>query len=102
MIYESIKLMHKISFECYPPALNQYLFHSLVRSDISRLVRKTSVTYISKTAKTANSFMHRLVYIYNTLPDVFRALPKKRFSSELKKYIKNTYDLKNIPKIETK
>ena len=38
IIHESIKLVHRISYESQPPALSQLLFHSLVRSDIDRQV----------------------------------------------------------------
>ena len=77
VIHESIKLMHRISYESQPPALSQLLYHSLVRSDIDRQVQKPSVKYKSLSAKTSNNFMHRAVHIYNTLPDFIRALPKK-------------------------
>ena len=47
--HESLKLLHKISFDMTPPALTQYLYHSLHRSDIARLTRKPSVKYQHKT-----------------------------------------------------
>ena len=34
VLHESIKLMHRISYESQPPALSQLLYHSLVRSHI--------------------------------------------------------------------
>ena len=34
IIHESVKLIHRVSYESQPPALSQLLFHSLVRSDI--------------------------------------------------------------------
>jgi len=77
VLHESIKLMHRISYESQPPALSQLLYHSLVRSDIDRQVRKPLVKYKSLSAKTSNNFMHRAVHIYNTLSDFIRALPKK-------------------------
>ena len=99
VIHESIKLMHRISYESQPPALSQLLYHSLVRSDIDRQVRKPSVKYKSLSAKTSNNFMHRAVHIYNTLPDFIRFLPKKSFSKESKAHIKAHFSTKNIPKI---
>ena len=100
LIHESLKLIHRVSYERHPPALNQYLYHRLYRSDISRFVSKPSVSKVSTTAKTANSFLHRTVYIYNTLPEIYRTMPKKKFSVETKQYIKDNYALKNIPKIQ--
>ena len=100
LIHESLKLIHGVSYERHPPALNQYSYHRLYRSDISRFVSKPSVNKVSITAKTANSFLHRTVYIYNTLPEIYRTMPKKKFSVETKQYIKDNYALKNIPKIQ--
>ena len=97
--FESLKLLHKISFEMVPPALTDYLHHSLQRSDIARLTRKPSVKYKYKTKITKNSFFHRTCYLYNSLPDEIRTLNTKKFSKEIKTYIKTNYDLKNIPKI---
>ena len=77
IIHESVKLIHRVSYESQPPSLSQLLFHSLVRSDIDRQVWKPSVTYKSLLAKTSNTFLHRAVHIYNTLPDTIRYLPKK-------------------------
>ena len=99
VIHESVKLMHRISYESQPPALSQLLYHSLVRSDIDRQVRKPSVKYKSLSAKTSNNFMHRAVHIYNTLPDFIRVLPKKSFSKESKAHIKAHFGTKFIPKI---
>ena len=99
IIHESIKLVHRISYESQPPSLSQLLYHSLVRSDIDRQVRKPSVKYKSLSAKTSNNFLHRAIYIYNTLPDYIRFLPKKSFSKQSKSYIKSNFSTKNIPKI---
>ena len=79
IIHESIKLIHRVSYESQPPALSQLLFHSLVRSDIDCQVRKPSVKYKSLSAKTSNTFLHRAVHIYNTLPDTIQFLPKNLF-----------------------
>ena len=51
IMHESVKLMYRISHESQPPALSQLLYHSLVRSDINRQVRKPSVKYKSLSAK---------------------------------------------------
>ena len=51
VMHESVKLMYRISHESQPPALSQLLYHSLVRSDINRQVRKPSVKYKSLSAK---------------------------------------------------
>ena len=51
VVHESIKLMHRISYESQPPALSQPVYHSLVRLDIDRQVRKPSVKYKSLSAK---------------------------------------------------
>ena len=81
--YESLKLYHKISFEMSPPAIYNYLKHSMVRSDIARLVRKPSVKHFPKTAKTRNSSLHRTNFIYNLLPDDLRVLNKIKFACDL-------------------
>ena len=99
IIHESIKLIHRISYESQPPSLSQLLYHSLVRSEIDRQVRKPSVKYKSLSAKTSNNFLHRAIYIYNTLPDNIRFLPKKSFSKQSKAFIKSNFSTKNIPKI---
>merc|ERR1712177_26677 len=98
IIHESIKLIHRISYESQPPALSQLLYHSLVRLDIDRQVQKPSVKYKSLSAKTSNNFMHRAVHLYNTLSDFIRVLPKKSFGRESKAYIKANFSTKNIPK----
>ena len=99
VMHESVKLIYRISHESQPPALSQLLYHSLVRSDIDRQVRKPSVKYKSLSAKTSNNFMHRAVHIYNSLPDFIRILPKKSFSKESKAHIKAHFSTKYIPKI---
>ena len=96
--FESLKLFHKISFEQQPKALTKYLQHSLVRSDVARLVRKPSILYLSKTSKTSNSFLHRTNNIYNNIPDDLRILAKKKFAIEIKIHIKNNFDLKKFTK----
>ena len=98
IIHESVKLIHRISYESKPPSLSQLLYHSLVRSDIDRQVCKPSVKYKSLSAKTSNSFLHRAIHIYNTLPDNIRLLPKKSFSKNSKAFIKSNFNTKNIPK----
>ena len=99
IIHESVKLIHRISYESQPPALSQLLYHSMARSDINRQVRKPSIKYKSLSAKTSNNFLHRAVHIYNTLPDNIRFLPKKLFSKQSKAHIKMNFATKNIPKI---
>ena len=69
IIHKSVKLIHRVSYESKPPSLSKLLYHSLVRSDIDCQVRKPSVKYKSLSAKTSNSFLHRAIHIYNTLPD---------------------------------
>merc|ERR1712240_893922 len=99
IIHESVKLIHRISYESQPPSLSQLSFHSPVRSDIDRQVRKPSVTYKSLSAKTSNTFLHRAVHIYNTLPDTIGYLPKKTFLKKSKEFIKSHFGTKNISKI---
>ena len=43
--------------------------------------------------------MHRAIYIYNSLPDFIRVLPKNSFSKEPKAHIKTHFSTKFIPKI---
>ena len=69
------------------------------RSDIDRMVRKPSVRHKSISAKTANNFIHRGVFLYNLLPDKIRYLPKKKFAKESKIFIKSNFPTKGIPKI---
>jgi len=95
-----IKLFHKVTFEQSPKVLNNYLQHSLVRSDIARLVRKPCIKFKSLTAKTKNSLFHRTCHIYNQLPDNIRIANKKRFLSKVKIFIRNNFDLKSIQKID--
>merc|ERR1712105_100885 len=80
IVFQSLKLIHKVSFEQEPIALNNYLNHNLERSDISRLVRKPRVKRLYKTAKTKNTFLHRSIFIYNNPPDTFRFESKKKFA----------------------
>ena len=76
--YQALKLIHRISFKNNPPALCQYLYHSMTRSDLDRLVRKPSPKDQYKSAKLKNIFIHRTIYMYNDLPDDIRAMPKKQ------------------------
>merc|ERR1712115_415944 len=99
IIHESIKLIHRVSYECKPLSPSQLLYHSLVRSDIDRQVCKPSVKYKSLSAKTSNNFMHRAVHLYNSLPDHIPFLPKKSFSKGSKAHIKAQFGTKIIPKI---
>ena len=97
--WEGLKLFHKITFEMYPLVLTEYLYHSMVRSDVARSVRKPSIKYKFKTAKTKNAFFHRICYLYNLLPDTIRISNIKVFGKDTKIYIRNNYDLKTILKI---
>ena len=60
IIHESIKLLHRVSYEEQPKAINDLLYHNLERSDINRLIRKPSVKHKAISAKTTNSFLHRV------------------------------------------
>ena len=99
IISHSLKLIHKVSYEMLPPALTQYLYHSMVRSDIARYTRKPSMTHKYLSAKTKNGFFHRSIYIYNQIDDMIRLTPSKKFNKEINKYISNKYNYKEIPKI---
>ena len=77
IIHESVKLMHRISYDSNPPSLSDLLYHNMERSGIDRMVRKPSVRHKSTSAKTANNFIHRGEFLYNFLPDHIRYLPKK-------------------------
>ena len=99
IMYRALKLIHNISYENIPLALTQYLQFNMVRSDLAQLVRKPSLKCKYSTSKTKNSLLYRAIYIYNNLPDNIRLLPKKTFTKSLKNHLKNTYDMRNIPKI---
>ena len=100
--YQSLKLIHKISYNNEPLALTKYLYHSQVRSELARYVRKPSVQIQYSSAKMKNSFFHRAIYLYNRIPDEVRLNPLKKFSKLVKEYIFHNYDLKTIPKIPDK
>ena len=99
MIYQSIKLIHRVSYENEPPALTQYLHHDMVRSDLARQVRKPSMTKPYKSSKMKNTFFYRSIFIYNNIPDNVRLLPKNKFNNIIKKYVFENYNLYQIPKI---
>jgi len=99
IVHESVKLIHRISYDSNPPSLADLLYHNMERSDIDRMVRKPSVKHKSLSAKTSNNFIHRGVYLYNLLPDNIRYLPKKKFAKQSKSFIKSNFPLKYIPKI---
>jgi len=63
IISHSLKLIHKVSYEMLPPALTQYLYHSMVRSNIARYTRKPSMTHKYLSSKTKNGFFPPF-YIY--------------------------------------
>ena len=96
---ESLKLIHKITYEHKPKALYDLFYFNMERSNIDRLVRKPSLRYRTLSAKTANSFLHRTTYIYNNLPDKFRMMNRKSFYKQIKMYIIENCELKLIPKI---
>lgn len=99
IILESLKLIHKISYEHKPKALYDLFYFNMERSNIDRLVRKPSLRYRSLSAKTANSYLHRSTYMYNNLPDKFRIMNRKIFNKQIKLYIMENCELKFIPKI---
>ena len=99
IIMESLKLIHKISYEHKPRALYDLFYFNMERSDIDRLVRKPSLRYRTLSTKTANSFLHRTTYIYNNLPDKFCMMNRKTFYEQIKMYIIENCELKLIPKI---
>ena len=75
--FQSLKLIHKISYENEPKALTRYLHHNMERSSMARFTRKPSVKTQYISTKTKDSFFHRSVFIYNKLPDEIRLVPKK-------------------------
>ena len=98
--YQSLVLIHKMSNENKPPAITKYLYHSLHRTGVEGYVRKPSVAKICKTAVTKNSFMHRAVYMYcSIIPDTLRFNIGKKYKKELKVYIKEHFNIKNIPRM---
>ena len=99
IIFNSLKLIHKISLEKIPPALTQYLQCNNDRSNLTRIVRKPSAKEKYKSAVCKNAFIHRSIYIYNLLPFSFITLNKKQFAIQIKEYIPKNYDLRTIPKI---
>ena len=98
--FSAIKLVHKITYESVPPALTQFFFYNMERSDVARLVRKPSPRYRYKSAKCKNSFIHRATYIYNQIPHELRTINIKKFAIEVKSYLFYNTDLKKIPKID--
>ena len=99
IISQSLKSIHKISFEIMPPALTVYMRHSMVSTEGSRLCRKPSLKYMPSSAKTLNGFFHRSVYIYNQIEDNYRMIPSKKFNKQISKYISIKFNYRDIPKI---
>ena len=87
VIFDALKLVHKVSFEGIPLALTQYLHYNMERTELVRLVRRPSASHRFKSAQCKNSFIHRSIFIYNSLPFNFITLNKKKFAKELKDYI---------------
>ena len=78
IIHESIKLIHRVSFEAKPPSLANLI----ERSDIDRQVRKPSIQYKAISARTSNSFIHRGIFLYNLLPDNICFMSKKPLAKQ--------------------
>ena len=85
-----------------PPALTDYLYHSMERSDVARLCRKPSMKIKYSSTKTKNGFFHGSIYLYNQIEEHIRLNPSKKFNKEISKYIANKYNYKEVPRIPHK
>ena len=95
---ESLKIFHKIVFNQEPKCMNNYFTYSLCRSDVVRLVRKPMVKNRPKSELVAQSLFHRVVFLYNKLPDVIRMSNTKQFSKNINKQLKILLPPCDIPK----
>ena len=80
IIHESVKLIHRVSYESQPPALSQLLFHSLVRSDIDRQVRKPLShinRYQPKHPTLSFTGLYTSITLYLTLYAIFQKSPSQ-------------------------
>ena len=100
IVHESVKSIHKIVFNNSPNAITQYICFSLHRSELVRSIRKPLVIKPPKSEKARAAFLHRAVYIYNTLPDSIRILNVRKFAEKAKEYIFYNKSLTHIDKID--
>ena len=99
VVYQSLKIIHRLDITNEPKALKQYIFRPLQRTNNDRQAKRLSLQYKYNTAKCKNTFFHRTIYIYNNIGEDIKNMTKTQFKKYLKDYIRANIEPKSIPKI---
>ena len=97
---ESIKIIHKITYENLPPAITKYITFPMSRENSQRVCRKPRMKVQPASAKSAQSLLYRVIFLFNQLPHEARSLNTKKFSKELNNNMRYIFPLKDIPKTD--
>ena len=80
---ESIKFVHRVTFENLPPAINEYLCYSVNREQNEPLCHRVRVKIHPKSAKMAQSLLYRAVFLYNKIDYELKTINPKKFSKKI-------------------
>ena len=99
---ESVNFIHKCIFDDTPRTINELITFSLNRENNVRSIRKPILKENVNSLRGNQSLIPRAIFLYNSLPDIFRTYNYKKFKKCSKKYIMENFQINCIPKNENK
>ena len=97
---ESLKFIHKITFEHTPPSMTRYISFGLNNENNVRLCRKPSILNRPKSEKMSQSIFHRSIYLFNKLDYVDRTMNTKTSAKNINTIVKDNFPMSVIPKTD--
>ena len=100
VVYESIMFIHKSIFENIPKTITELVTQSLNNECNIRSGRKFLVIREPKSNKERQTLIYKSIFLYNTLPDIFKTYNPKKLKKYLREYIFHNFPNNSIPKNE--
>ena len=100
VIYESIMFIHKSIFENIPKTITELVTQSLNNECNIRSGRKFLVIREPKSNKERQTLIYKSIFLYNTLPDIFKTYNPKKLKKYLREYIFHNFPNNSLPKNE--
>ena len=69
VVYNSLKIIHRLDITNEPKTLKQYIFCPLQHTNNDRQAKRLSLQYKYTTARCKTTFFHRSIYIYNGISE---------------------------------
>ena len=98
ILYTLFNFIHGIVYENHPSIIVSRLEYSMIRSNVTRFVRRPRVKYRSNNIKYELSFLNRGIFLYSKLPEEYVLLNRKQFWINIKDHLKLNINKDTIPK----